>query len=281
MEGLLFLLVPLALLIVVGLAVAMLVDVALLGGDRVVEERQRMSRWWRPPYVTGAALLSWAREAGKELVGRALEHDPSGATPVEISAKLHDGAMRAMLPRVSEHNLRREVPCPVGGQGTIGVTALEAIELAEYIRNNLSAREQQSILGRARAYSDVLADDASGGASRTGCALQGGDCLCMTYGARPLRCRPLHAAMILDRFGLGSWHDGADESDAARSRIIAEGVEEGLVGALDIAGLDANLYELNGALAKALETPDAARQWLDGESVFLDCRPAPASTFDA
>lgn len=281
MEGLLFLLVPLALFVVVGVAIVMLVDVTLLGGDRVVEERRRMSRWWRPPYVGGAALLSWARETGKELVGRTLEGNPSEATPVEVSAKLHDGAMRAMLPRVSEYNLRREVPCPVGGQGTVGVTALEAIELAEYIRNNLSAREQASILSSARSYSDVLADDASGGTSPTGCSLQGGDCLCMTYGARPLRCRPLHAAMILERFGLGSWDDGVEESDAARARLIAEGVEEGLVGALDIAGLDGNLYELNSALATALETPDAARQWLDGEAVFLHCRPASSTTFHA
>ena len=38
--------------------------------------------------------------------------------------------------------------------------------------------------------------------------------------------------------------------------------------ALKSAGLDANIYELNSAVATALEIPDAAERWARGEDVF-------------
>jgi hypothetical protein len=45
-------------------------------------------------------------------------------------------------------------------------------------------------------------------------------------------------------------------------------MEIGVTRALKSAGLDANIYELNSALAAALETPDAAERWARGEQVF-------------
>ncbi len=66
----------------------------------------------------------------------------------------------------------------------------------------------------------------------------------------------------------------------AHARVVAEGVEEGLVRALDMAGIDGNVYELNSAVAAALRTPEAARRWLDGEAGFADCQPAPSSALE-
>lgn len=284
MEGYLFILLPLALLGALGVAVVMLLDVTLLGGDRVVEERERLARMWRPPFVRGAKLLAWAREAGERLVADALAGKRGEATPSEVSAKLHDGATRAMLPSMADRDLRRVVPCPLGGQGTIGVTSLEAIEIAEYIRWNLPEEEQTAILRQASEIADARADSGErrGGTANgsTPCALQGEDCVCLTFGARPLRCRPLHATTVMQRLGLGRWDAWDDMAWTAHARVVAEGVEEGLVRALDIAGLDGSVYELNSAVSAALSRPDAARRWLDGEAVFADCAPAPPSALE-
>lgn len=283
MEGYLLILLALAFLGALGVAVVMLLDVTLLGGDRVVEERETLARLWRPPFVRGAKLLTWAREAGEELVAKALASKRGAATPSDVSSRLHDGAMRAMLPNLPDTAVRRVVPCPTGGQGTIGVTALEAIEIAEYIRWNLPEEEQSAILrqateiGDARAFSGERPRDGDGPPA---CALQGEDCVCLTFGARPLRCRPLHATMVMQRLGLGRWDAWDDLAWTAHARVVAEGVEEGLVRALDMAGIDGNVYELNSAVGAALRTPEAARRWLDGEAVFADCQPAPSSALE-
>jgi hypothetical protein len=50
--------------------------------------------------------------------------------------------------------------------------------------------------------------------------------------------------------------------------MVAQGIEAGVTRALKSAGLDANIYELNSAFAKALESSDAAERWARGEDVF-------------
>ena len=42
--------------------------------------------------------------------------------------------------------------------------------------------------------------------------------------------------------------------------------------ALKSAGLDANIYELNSAVATALEISDAAERWARGDDVFRNTR---------
>ena len=56
--------------------------------------------------------------------------------------------------------------------------------------------------------------------------------------------------------------------ESRHEQIVAQGIELGLRRALKSSGLDANIYELNSALATALETPDAAERWAKGEELF-------------
>lgn len=58
---------------------------------------------------------------------------------------------------------------------------------------------------------------------------------------------------------------------------VGRGVQLGLQEGLQSAGLDAEVYEFNSALAKALETPDAADRWAKGENVFASCTRATAA----
>ena len=50
------------------------------------------------------------------------------------------------------------------------------------------------------------------------------------------------------------------------------GMVQGVSQALAEAGLDGHVYELNSALAAALETPDAADRWAKNEPVFAGCK---------
>jgi Fe-S-cluster containining protein len=155
----------------------------------------------------------------------------------------------------------------------IGITAPEAIALADYIRRNLPNTEAKRIHDLALQNSKIIDGNHE---HRRGdeipCALLSGQCLCLTYAARPLQCRPLHARMIGRELGLGI-ADAESRNPPTESpvRAIELGLEAGLVEELDDAGLDANSYELNAALVVALDTPDVANRWLKGENVFAGC----------
>jgi hypothetical protein len=60
----------------------------------------------------------------------------------------------------------------------------------------------------------------------------------------------------------------AEKENREDGGVIAEGIEIGVTRALKAAGSSANVYELNSALATALETPDAAERWAARENVF-------------
>lgn len=284
MEGLILLLVPVALLFLAVMGAWMFVDVAFLGGDRKVEERRRAIRRWQPPYIEGRELVAWARATAKEavervLVGRSSAGRTSARTLSRLADDLHEGATRAMLPQVGADKLRRAMPCPEGGQGEIGVTAAEALAIADRVRTTLPKREREKILRRATAIAAArpVTLALERGNESPPCALQGDDCVCRTYRDRPLRCRPYHAGLTLR--GLSATVDGMDgeATGMAHARGVVEGVEEGFGDALEVAGLDNGVYELNAALSVALGKPDATRRWLDGEPIFAACAHGPES----
>lgn len=142
MEGLILLLVPVALLSLAVMAAWMFVDVTFLGGDRKVATRERTSRRWQPPYIGGRELVAWARDTARTSAQRILARSPRASTLTDLTDELHEGATRAMLPQLRAHELRRPLSCPEGGQGEIGVTALEALAIAERIRTTLTYRDR-------------------------------------------------------------------------------------------------------------------------------------------
>jgi len=274
MMGVLMIFIPISLLIVVVVIASMWYDGAF-HGDRILEERQRRAAAWRPPFARGEELLRWAREAAARLVGQRLAEKRTAATPGQLATDLHEGALRAMLPVATDRDSHRRVACPDEGQGMIGVTAPEVFEIADYLRQNVPSAERHRIAKLARENAKKLAglDDTNFDADQTPCPLQGQDCICRVYSARPLHCRPLHAARIANELGLPTaGFAGEIPPWASHLQTVQQGFEEGVVQALDKAGLDARVYELNGALAIALENSEAARCWMQGEDVFANCR---------
>ena len=220
------------------------------------------------------AMLPLARQAELERIVACPETGQGivGVTAVEaltIAAHLCKSRSRAEQKRI--------VACPETGQGIVGVTAVEALAIAAHLCKSRSRAEQERIHALALENSKTIALRAHGDSNLPPlpCPLQGQDDVCCVYAARPLRCRPLHAIAVAKGMGSRSGEVAESQAEAPdedrHEQTIEQGIEIGLTRALKSAGVDANVYELNSALAMALETPDAAERWANGENVFATC----------
>lgn len=253
----------------------MFLDVVFRGPDRMVRDREKEARRWRPPYASGGLLVEWAQGMASRKVRWRLAGEQAEAAPSELLAEIHAGADQAMLPDVGPREVLRRVPCPSVGQGTIGISAPEAIGIADFIRYHLPPGDRDRIRALARENVTALESAAVGPQPEAPCPLQGESCVCVTYAARPLQCRPFHAATIADHLGLHPSQPDRVSRWEAHVREVAQGIRQGLTEGIESAGLDANLYELNSALLAVLDRPDVAKRWLGGEDVFSGCARYP------
>jgi hypothetical protein len=234
---------------------------------------------WRPPFIHGDSLRAWAAAAAERIASKHLLGERTAATPAQLAAEIEDGAAQAMLPLARQAELERVVACPESGQAAIGLTAPEALAIADYLRAHLPRAERERIRALAAENAQKLAQMRQGELTPAAlpCPLASEDNVCCAYAVRPLRCRPLHAITIAKSMeSRAAECDGAD-AETRHDRYeyaVEQGIETGLSHALDAAGLDSQVYELNGALAVALGTPHAAERWANGEHVFQDCAPA-------
>lgn len=268
MVGLLMVFVLYALLLGGCFAIVMLLPASTLGAHA------KAVLTWLPPFMRGEALRNWAATTAERLATERLAEKRTGETAARLAAEVEDGAMHAMLPTAGPAELERVIACPETGQGMIGVTAPEALSIAAFLRQNRSRAEQQQIYEMAAENAKIIAARAPGESNLPvpPCPLSGPGHVCCTYGARPLRCRPLHAISIAqDLGGKSSPHAGPQAEapvESGHEQTVAEGIELGFTRALKSAGLDSDVYEINSALATALGTPDAAERWAKGENIF-------------
>lgn len=261
---------------------------AAFWGERDMAEQREADLSWRPPFVRGEALRRWAAQAAERLVRNRLSGKRTAKAMVEVAREVEERAVHAMLPLAPEAALERIIPCPETGQGRIGVTAPEALAIAECLRSTRSRAEQKQIRDMAVANTQKLAIREGGGGNPAilSCPLQGRDLVCCVFAARPLRCRPLHAMSVARSLDGGNVLTAGTPAEAGTpdenqyERTVEHGIERGLRRALKSARLDGNVYELNSALVRVLETPDAAERWANGENVFAGCQrlPTPASS---
>jgi hypothetical protein len=227
---------------------------------------------WLPPFLGGTALRDWAATAAEQMAQKRLAGTRTGQTASRLVIEMEEAAMHAMLPLAEAADLERVVACPETGQGRVGVTAPEALAIAAHLRKNKSRAEQKRICELAVENARKIASRASGDPGPHPCALQGSDHVCCVFARRPLRCRPLHAICVGRQLSPPTVPPARAPAEApdepVHEQIVAQGIELGLTRALKSAGLDAHIYELNSALATALEIPDAAERWARGENVF-------------
>lgn len=221
---------------------------------------------WRPPYIADQQLFEWARSVSRGTVRSALHEGASPGEITEMVKDLYDGASEAMHPDASPGDRALPTACPSHGRGVMGVSAPEAIALAEWLRGTLTPEQLDELIEDVTFCDEMVENHVT----EPPCALQGEDHVCIAFGAHPLSCRPTLAVALARHVH--------DRLPSARTRTEADidavtrGVVEGLHSGLRQAGLDSTRYELHSALRRALTRPGVGEAWRRGEDAFAGCR---------
>lgn len=281
MMFIIFITLAIALLLVIVAFAAMFVDVAFDGpGD--VRQPCGVIGNWQPPMLRGRELLRWAAETAEKATLKRLSGQRAARTAEDLTVEMYEGTSHAIHESMRS-NVAGDKSCsPAYCYSMIAVTPPEVIGISEHIRDTKLPEEIEDVLERALANTGKTPNmgqtDYAGADIR--CPLLGADDSCLAYAVRPIRCRRWCAweqeretagpsephggtSKVADR----DWHD-----HESRSHLVIEGAEYGFCRGLQSAGLDGNLYELNSALATALQTDDAAAHWVNGDWVFEDCK---------
>jgi hypothetical protein len=254
-----------SLLIVFGIGLVALLHVAFSGSPELQDNSS-----WQPPLARRNDLLAWAAGMANAVAARRLQGPRGKDTARQLATEIYQGSSDAI-----SHSPGAALPlkphCTSGRQQLIGVTAPEALTIADALCASRGKREVKQIhdVAAANAAAADGLDQEQHRQARRACPLLSLDSTCVVYEARPVRCRGC-CPLVGKRASL----DGADEnSDACdpNADAIGRGAAEGLSRALGAVGLDADIYELNSALATALETPNAAQRWANGERIFTGC----------
>lgn len=154
----------------------------------------------------------------------------------------------------------------------VAVSPAEALYIAAGLRKTLSAEA----LVELRAHLRTRVDERQGWtvdarwARKRWCIFLRDDWQCGIYAIRPLACRGYNS---LSRSACEEVF--TDQGDRvcvhAGIRELAAGVIYGLILASKKLGLEWGRHEIEAAVLRALETPDAAERWARGERVFAGC----------
>jgi len=231
-------------------------------------------RKWQPPLVTGDQLLTWAASVARATASKQLLAPRTKHTAKQLANAIYKGSAYAISQ--SPDSVAQPKPnCPSCRNRMIGVTAPEALAIADEIRRTRPKLEARRIRNRAAENAEAVAslDHEQYEQAHIVCPLLGKDDSCVAFDARPLHCRGwcLFSGEDGDHCLLAVSDVGSLDSHAY---TVGRGAEDGLSESLESAGLDGNVYELNSALSTALDKADAAWQWAAGKPVFAGCTPA-------
>jgi len=196
----------------------------------------------------------------------------------QSARQLVDDARARLLAEVGQSPLALVRQCGAGCSACcetcpVDVTPLEALVLAESIRESFSPDEQTELRQRLRKNTLRARRELAraGHAPRLKCAMLDQRGQCRAYAARPLVCAGIFS---LSRKACLNAPPGGGAASIPLDRpakVFAMGTSGALQRTLVGAGLDGNLYELNSALLRALTLPDAFEKWLSREDVFAGC----------
>lgn len=229
------------------------------------DRANRGGRWlWLPPVASGAKLLVWSADLAEQIANRILSSRRTKSLPADLANQVIGGAGFAITHLPTMDRQLDFTDCRNRKFTRIGVTPPEVLAIADMIRpNKLEAARIHDIAIR---NSKRLASESDERelAHSLSCPLRSQQGTCLASGLCPLHCRV--TCDLTDR--VEPQHQRTLEDVSCD---IGFGVEVGLARALKSAGLDGHVYELNSALAVALETPDASEKWAKGENVFAKC----------
>jgi len=91
----------------------------------------------------------------------------------------------------------------------------------------------------------------------------------MAYEARPFKCRAWNSLSLRAcESAYGEGESPAQVPVDTYAFVMGNSVLNGFSDAVDAEGLDGGAYELGTALLRALEMPDCAARWRNGERLF-------------
>jgi hypothetical protein len=218
---------------------------------------------WRPHLASGPKLLLWSARLSEVVTRRILALRRTKRTATTLAREILGLSSFAIqhLPCVDKDvditDCRDRIP------SRIGVTPPEILAIADEIR--LDAPVARRIHDRAHINTLLLARHRGDEMFKLlVCPLRTSEGACAAGRLCPLQCRTTCQLT-----------SAVQPQDAAAlqgvARDIRFGVEVGLLRGIYACGLDCHVYELNSALATALETPNASEKWARGESVLEGC----------
>jgi hypothetical protein len=221
------------------------------------------------PILTGGNLHDWGKQLALDIASNEANRKRNGNAAVAMAVEVESAIskivarMSAACPQV-DSKVCSSCRCDV-----IPLTAPEALAIADDLRQRCSARTIENIRARARRnlQSNVRAPrQVSPSASNGICPLYSvDDGSCLAHAARPVYCR---GRIVVSNVSSPIASPAADKTEDSFATTLGEGMLVGLASALGEAHYGQHIYELNGALAAALEDPDASRHWEEGEAVF-------------
>ena len=146
-------------------------------------------------------------------------------------------------------------------------SAAEVVYLADWLRANCSADELEAVCRRLKARHDRPTAGSQAQPPLPCALLQ--DNTCMAYEARPFKCRGWNSVRLEaceQAYGQGETTTKVPVDTFAF--VMGNAVLNGLSDGTQHMELDGEAYELNSALLRALDLPDATLRWRNGERLF-------------
>jgi Fe-S-cluster containining protein len=227
------------------------------------------------PELKARLKESYGRTRDREVANAALTLDAVRDQPERQGEAVLADAHRLLDNLIAASPARPQHQCASGCSWcchqSIRIAAVEAIAIAEALREAYPSdwlaairRVLEVRAAAAAGFADARAYRAAG----LPCAFLGPEGQCAVYEWRPLVCRSYHslsrAACQEQYVDLRAPTPPID----AYTHLSGNAVLHGMALAVDAAGRDGGLYELHGAVLRALDTTDARGRWGRGESLF-------------
>ncbi len=229
---------------------------------------------WQPALLRGEALCKWAQATAELTVVQKMLEPRTGDTATEIASEISNGMDLATETSPVKGDRQCREGCPGCGHSRISVTVPEVCAIADSLREDRTPEEIDSIRRRAVEIAEESSgmDNTQFAKSMFWCPLLSSGLSCSVYPVRPLVCRAWNS---LSRDRCHDCYFANHVTDTIpldeHAYTVVQGVRAGLSSAIDAAGLDGKSYELSHALTVAIDQPDAAKLWANGENVFENC----------
>jgi Fe-S-cluster containining protein len=156
----------------------------------------------------------------------------------------------------------------------VDITVPEALAIAAYVRSQLAEKDLDALRTRLAMTTASLRDLSyeAHAQAKIPCALLV-DGVCSVYPSRPFACRAWNSTSLArcqEIFDHGDPITMIPPIDMDVYEAIWD-IAQGVIDGLKQARVDSTSYELHSVLQRALDTPDAAQRWVQGEDVFAGC----------